>query len=242
MLCNVWQRLINSIVICMRNASLEQYQELDMLIVPSPILSTEGSVFLDIDPVTGMFTGGHLRLCAVAEFATRWRPRCVAVVGGLHAQHGTRMTDTMEKFIKEKSAGVQVQKINSLPCTRHNVIALFNQLGRQLEGKRVAVLTNDYHLRRFLEFWCRVQLEYGFLVPEPLGVAAEWICPSAETDFTWAALDLRRKSEARGVADLRAGKYVDRCLDQLASFRAHLAKSPESYLSPDEQKRMACAG
>ena len=242
MLCIVWQRLNDSTVTYMRNASLEQYQELDVLIVPSPILSTEGNVFLDIDPVTGMFTGGQLRLCAVAEFATRWRPRCVAVVGGLHAQHGTRMTDTMEKFIKEKSDGVQVQKINSLPCTRHNVIALFNQLGRQLEGKRVAVLTNDYHLRRFLEFWCRVQLEYGFLVPEPLGVAAEWICPSAETDFTWAALDLRRKSEARGVADLRAGKYVDRCLDQLASFGAHLAKSPQSYLSPDEQRRMACAG
>ena len=226
----------------MRNASLEQYQELDVLIVPSPILSPEGDAFPDIDPGTGMFTGGHLRLCAVAEFATRWRPRCVAVVGGLHAQHGPRMTDAMEKFIKDRSNGVQVQKINSLPCTRHNVIALFNQLGRQLEGKRVAVLTNDYHLRRFMEFWSRVQLEYGFRVVEPLGVAAEWICPSAETDFTWAALELRRKAEARGVADLRAGKYVDRCLDQLASFRDHLAKSPESYLSPAEQKRMVCAG
>ena len=226
----------------MRNASLEQYQELDVLIVPSPILSAEGDVFLDIDPVTGMFTGGHLRLSAVADFATRWRPRGIAVVGGLHTQHGTRMTDTMEKFIKERSSGAHVQKINSLPCTRHNVIALFNHLGRQLEGKRVAVLTNEYHLRRFLEFWSRLQNEYDFRVAEPLGIAAEWICPSVETDFTIAALELRRKAEARGVADLRAGKYVDRCLDQLASFRDHLAKSPESYLSPAEQKRMVCAG
>jgi hypothetical protein len=226
----------------MANASTEQYQELDVLIVPSSILNAEGNAFLDIDPHTGMFTGGLLRLCAAAEFAARWRPRCVAVVGGLHAQHGTRMTDAMEKFIKERSSGVQVQKINSLPCTRHNVVALFNQLGRQLEGKRVAVLTNDYHLRRLMEFWSRVQLEYGFRVVEPLGVAAEWICPSAETDFTWAALELRRKAEARGVADLRAGKYVDPCLSQLASFRDHLTKSPENYLSPAEQKRVVCGG
>jgi hypothetical protein len=226
----------------MANASREQYQELDVLIVPSPILNAEGDAFLDIDPATGMFTGGHLRLCAAAEFLTRWRPRSIAVVGGLHAQHGTRMTDTMEQFIKQRNRDAHVQKVNSLPCTRHNVIALFNQLGRQLEGKRVAVLTNEYHLRRFMEFWSRVQLEYGFRVVEPLGVAAEWICPSAETDFTWAALELRRNAEARGVADLRAGNYVDRCLDQLSSFRDHLAKSPESYLSPAEQKRMVCAG
>ena len=219
----------------MRNASLEQYQELDVLIVPSPILNAEGDAFLDIDPATGMFTGGHLRLCAATEFATRWRPRSIAVVGGLHAQHGTRMTDAMEKFIKQRNSDAHLQKVNSLPCTRHNVIALFNQLGRQLEGKRLAVLTNEYHLRRFMEFWSRVQLEYGFRVPEPLGVAAEWICPSAETDFTWAALELRRKAEARGVTDLRAGKYVDRCLGELSNFRDHLAKSPENYLSPKER-------
>jgi hypothetical protein len=219
----------------MANASREQYQELDVLIVPSPILSAEGDAFLDIDPVTGMFTGGHVRLCAVAEFSTRWRPRCIAVVGGLHAQHGTRMTDTMEQFIKQRNSDAHVQKVNSLPCTRHNVIALFNQLGRQLEGKRVAVLTNDYHLRRFLEFWSQVQLEYDFRVAEPLGVAAEWIQPSAETDFTWAALDLRRKAEARGVADLRAGNYVDRCLGQLSSFKGEIAKNPEFYLSPKER-------
>jgi len=144
------------------------------------------------------------------------------------------MTDTMEKFIKERSNGVQVQKINSLPCTRHNVIALFNQLGRQLEGKRVAVLTNEYHLRRFMEFWSRVQFEYGFRVAEPLGIAAEWICPSAETDFTWAALELRRKAEARGVAELRAGKYVDPCLSQLANFRHALDQHPDWYLAPNE--------
>jgi hypothetical protein len=226
----------------MANASREQYQELDVLIVPSPILNAEGDAFLDIDPVTGMFTGGHLRLCAAAEFSTRWRPRCIAVVGGLHAQHETRMTDTMEEFIKQRNRDAHVQKVNSLPCTRHNVIALFNHLGGHLEGKRVAVLTNEYHLPRFMEFWSRVQLEYDFRVAEPLGVAAEWICPSAETDFTWAALDLRRKAEARGVADLRAGKYVDRCLTQLASFRDHLAKSPESYLSPGEQTRIVSGG
>jgi hypothetical protein len=225
----------------MANASREEYQELDVLIVPSPILSAEGDVFLDIDPATGMFTGGHLRLCAAAEFSTRWRPRCVAVVGGLHAQHGTRMTDAMEKFIKQRNSGAHVQKVNSLPCTRHNVTALLNQLGRQLQGKRVAVLTNEYHLRRFLEFWSRLQNEYAFRVPEPLGIAAEWISPSVETDFTSAALELRRKAEARGVADLRAGEYVDRCLTQLANFRDHLSKSPESYLSPVEQKRV-CGG
>ena len=226
----------------MANASREEYQELDVLIVPSPILSAEGDAFLDIDPVTGMFTGGHLRLCAAAEFSTRWRPRSIAVVGGLHAEHGTRMTDTMEEFIKRRNSDARVQKVNSLPCTRHNVVALLNQLGRQLEGKRVAILTNEYHLRRFLEFWSRLQNEYEFRVPEPLGIAAEWIAPSVETDFTSAALERRRKSEGRGIADLRAGKYVDRCLAELSSFRDHIAKSPESYLSPHERKRMMFAG
>jgi len=219
----------------MANASREEYQDLDVLIVPSPILSAEGDAFLDIDPVTGMFTGGHVRLCAAAEFSTRWRPRSIVVVGGLHAQHGTRMTDTMEKFIKQRNSDAHLQKVNSLPCTRHNVVALFNHLGRQLEGKRVAVLTNEYHLRRFLEFWARLENEYDFRVAEPLGIAAEWIAPSVETDFTSAALERRRISEARGIADLRAGKYVDRCLGQLSSFEDEIAKRPELYLSPKER-------
>src|SRR5688572_29461761 len=119
----------------MRNASTEEYQSLDVLIVPSPKLSPEGEEFLEIDGGTGLYTGGHLRLSAAAEFATRWQPHCIAVVGGLDPQHGTRMTDKMEKFIKEKSGGAHVKKINSLPCTRHNVIALFNQMGRELAGK-----------------------------------------------------------------------------------------------------------
>ena len=94
------------------------------------------------------------------------------------------MTDTMEQFIKQRNRDAHVQKVNSLPCTRHNVIALFHQfLGRQLEGKRVAVLTNEYHLRRFMEFWSRVQLEYGFRVVEPLGVAAEWYLPIRRDGF-----------------------------------------------------------
>jgi hypothetical protein len=219
----------------MRNASTEEYHALDLLIVPSPKLSAEGEDFLEIDPATGLYTGGHLRMCAAAEFATRWQPHCIAVVGGLDPQHGTRMTDTMENFIKERSGGAHVQKINSLPCTRHNVIALFNQLGPRLASGRVAMLTNEYHLRRLLEFWTRVETEYEFRAAEPLAIAAEWIIQTADTDFTSAALERRRKAEDRGVMDFRAGKYVDRCLSQLDSFGDEFATHAEQYLSPKER-------
>jgi hypothetical protein len=212
----------------------EQYQALDMLIVPSPILDDTGTAFPDVDPTTGLYVGGHLRMSAAADFSLHCQPAKVVVVGGLNPKHACRMTQAMAQFILEKNSGANVQRINSLPCTRHNVIAILNQLRGELAGKRIGVLSNSYHLPRFLAFWTKLRPHDGN-IPDPLTIAAE-SCRLTRGPVDQAAYEARIAAEQRGLADLRLGKYLDRCLAQLATFD-ELAKHPEFYLSPDEQKQ-----
>jgi hypothetical protein len=212
----------------------EQYRELDLLIVPSPILNDAGTAFPEVDPTTGLYVGGHLRMSAAAEFSLQYRPAKVVVVGGLNPKHGPRMTQAMAEFLLEKNSGANVQRVNSLPCTRHNVVALFTKLREELSGKRIGVLSNSFHLPRFLAFWTNLRPTYGGNIPDPLTIAAESCLSRGPVDQS--AYEARIAAEQRGLADLRGGKYLDRCLAQLASF-GELAGHPEFYLSPDEQRR-----
>ena len=212
----------------------EQYRALDLLIVPSPILNDAGTDFPEVDPATGLYVGGHLRMSATAEFSLHCQPAKVVVVGGLNPKHGCRMTQTMAQFILGKNSSANVQRVNSLPCTRHNVIAIFNQLREELSGKRIGVLSNSYHLPRFLAFWTNLRTTYGGNIPEPLAIAAESCLTHDPVDQS--AYEARIAAEQRGLADLRAGKYLDRCLAQLATFD-ELARHPEFYLSPDDQEQ-----
>ena len=211
-----------------------RWESLDILIVPSPILAEDGRSFPDVDPATGLYVGGCVRLEAALQFSLRYDPRVVVVVGGLHPRYGNRMTAAMRKFILERNNRVTVQQVDSLPCTRHNVTALFNQLGTQLESKRVAALTNEFHLPRFLAFWSRLSGEYCLKIADPLPIAAEKFVHS-DTKHQAAAINARHVAEERGLADLRAGKYTDRCLANLGSF-AVVTESPATYLTPGEQK------
>lgn len=225
----------DSILRQMADERSQEYQALDLLVVPSPILNEQGDTFLDVDPLTGLYAGGHLRLLAAVEFSRRYAPREIVVVGGLDPKHGSRMTQAMEQFITERNGSANVQRINSLPCTRHNLIALFNQLGERLERKRVGILTNDYHLPRFLAFWSQLRKDYEFRIADPLAIRAESICKPTEAEVDAKAVDARRELEERGLADLQAGKYVDRCLSQLAKFGHVLDLYPNWYLAPNER-------
>lgn len=211
------------------------YGALDLLIVPSPLLDKERDAFLDVDPVSGLYVGGELRLSATVDFSRRFGPRKIVVVGGLDPERGSRITHAMRRFIIENDSTANVQRIDSLPCTRHNVIALFNRLGRQLEGKRVGLLTNEYHLPRFLAFWSSLRDEYQLNLSEPLAIAAESIVNSVDKESRGENVSARRKAEERGLADLRAGRYVDRCLSQLPRFGDQLTTRSEWYLSPRER-------
>jgi hypothetical protein len=211
-----------------------EWDSLDLLIVPSPVLAEDGRSFPDVDPATGLYVGGCVRLEAALQFSLRYRPPVIVVVGGLHPRHGNRMTSAMRKFILERNNRVTVQQVDSLPCTRHNAIALFNQLGTQLESKRVAVLTNEFHLPRFLAFWSQLSGEYCLKIADPLAIAAERFVHS-DTQHQAAAIKARHAAEERGLADLRAGKYTDRCLAQLESF-AEVSRKPAMYLTLDEQR------
>jgi hypothetical protein len=218
----------------MLHESSDQYRALDLLIVPSPILNDGGTAFPEVDPTTGLYVGGHLRMSAAAEFSLHYQPAKLVVVGGLHPKHGPRMTQAMAQLLLEKNSDANVQRINSLPCTRHNVVAIFSQLRGELTGKRIGVLSNSYHLPRFLAFWTNLRSTYGGNFADPLAIAAESCLIRGRVDQS--AYEARIAAEQRGLADLRAGKYVDRCLAQLASFR-ELARHPEFYLSPGEQKQ-----
>lgn len=210
------------------------WNSLDILIIPSPVLAEDGAIFPDIDPANGLYVGGRARLEAAVELSSRYAPGLIVVVGGIHPKHGARMTAAMRQFIVKRNRRANVLPVDSLPCTRHNVIALFNQLGQQLADKRLAVLTNEYHLPRFLAFWSKLRAEYRLRIDDPLPIAAEVICDPGDAQAHAAAIKARHAAEQRGLADLRAGKYADRCLRQLPSFQHELAQHAHLYLSPDE--------
>jgi hypothetical protein len=212
----------------------EACRSLSMLIVPCPGLPKSDNPlgFDDIDDSTGLYVGGQVRLAAAAEFSIRYKPRAIVVVGGMTAKERFRQTAAARQFILERNAHANVIAINSLPCTRHNVIAVFNQRGRELEGERTGVLTNAYHLPRFLAFWSNLQQSFGLNLAAPMAIPAGSI--SANPLMHSVPYEKRMDAEAAGMADLRAGKYVDRCLGKLELFREELIQHPDWYLAPGE--------
>jgi hypothetical protein len=213
----------------------EACRSISMLLVPCPGLpmSEKPLAFEDIENSTGLYVGGQVRLAAAAEFSIRFKPRAVVVVGGITAKERFRQTAAARQFILERNADANVIAINSLPCTRHNVIAIFNQLGSKLQGERTGVLTNSYHLPRFLAFWSDLQKSFGLNLGPPMAIPAGSI--SANPLMHGVPYQKRMDAEAAGLADLRAGKYVDRCLDRLDLFRDEVVQHPDWYLAPEER-------
>jgi len=207
----------------------------DVLIVPSPAIQHDARIFPDVEPQSGLYVGGKVRLTATAEFSLRYKPRLIVLVGGMDRNDSFRMTGAMKDFVLERNPRTNVKTVNSLPCTRHNIVALFNQIGGELKNKKVAALSNEYHLPRFLAFWSQLDAVYGLKLGQPIPVAAEAIHDAGHRDSYGAAYGKRLRAEREGIAHLQAGEYFDKCLGRLADFVDEVNLHPDWYLTPEER-------
>ena len=218
-----------------RLSAEEVFSAVDVLIVPSPAIQHEALIFPDVEPDSGLYVGGKVRLTAAAEFSIRYAPRLIIVVGGMARDDRFRMVTAMKEFILERNPRANVKPVSSLPCTRHNIVALFNQLGAELQDRKIAVLSNEYHLPRLLAFWSDLNASYGLKVGQPVSVAAESISDARHRDTYPVAYEKRVRAEREGLVHLQAGEYFDKCFDRLGDFEEEITLHPDWYLTSRER-------
>jgi len=170
----------------------------------------------------GLYLGGQTRMEAAAEICKNNMDSKIIVVGGLkdnpESIDDSKKTKDMEEYLLENvGKQINIQRINSLPCTKHNFIAIFihwsaNQI--DLTEKKVAILTNYYHLPRTFKFLSNAIIDYGIKgSPIFIPIAAESIINKSEIYESKSTEFLKRlQGEVKGLSDLEKGEYKDPCL------------------------------
>src|SRR3989338_6575424 len=102
-----------------------------------------------------VYIGGEARMRAASASYIQNPDARFIMLGGVEIdQQGTLLEKTleMEKYLKILHPKIKISRINSLPCTRHNLIAFANAPQEDLKLETVALLSNDYHRQR-IEAW-----------------------------------------------------------------------------------------
>lgn len=168
----------------------------------------------------GMYLGGQTRMDAAVELYKNNKLAKFIVVGGLNKDcnniEDSEKTSSMKKYLEKECKEINVTSINSLPCTKHNFVAIFayweENSQEDLSKKTVGVLTNHYHLPRSLKFLSLAQKEF-LLSNNPIfnPIAAESVICQPEVYIKKQEYELTSNSEVRGMGDMERGLYRD-CL------------------------------
>src|SRR3989344_5163902 len=142
--------------------------KLDYIIVLNPDKKIHGQFpnFKD-----GKYLGGATRMAAAITIAKENQFSEIILVGGYNEDNGkdkstffqkSQKVEDMKDYLNENKIKNSIVTINSLPCTKHNLIAVFNKYQKKFENKKVGILTNKYHLSRALQFWVKLKEEPDF--------------------------------------------------------------------------------
>jgi hypothetical protein len=198
----------------------------------------------------GKYLGGQTRMNATCEIFKKNKKAEFIIVGGYDPNDNDRsqkMID-MENFLEEQCKKIKVVKCPSLPCTRHNLIAIFNtwkKKSKDIKGKRIGLLTNFYHLPRTLRFWGELVNKEEFKkipdpIPTPIPIAAESVSQiSGEIYIRFTEYILRIDKERDGLRDIENGIYIDSCLleENFNQFKRVLKNKQDILLTNEERKK-----
>jgi hypothetical protein len=213
------------------------------VVVLAPGAIETNGLFADVQDDT--YLGGQVRLEAAAELARSDLSVELTLVGGYNKigegdPNTSRKVTDMARFILGHAPEAQVDSVFSLPCTRHNFIAILNKWAQSdMKVEEIGILTNDYHLPRALELAERAAFDtedYGSVRFTPVS-AEDLLGLTGEQHYgqSQGAYLARLASEARGLAELHSGQYVDSCLtENLEQLRFVLAEHAFSLLAADE--------
>lgn len=221
--------------------------EYDMVIVLCPAERNKlDRKFPEYDE-NGKYLGGQTRMDAVVGIYKRNPYSKFIVVGGLDKMtqrlEESLKTKDMKEYLEEKCDTVDVERINSLPCTKHNFIAIFIRWAEQninLENKRIGVLTNYFHLPRSLKFLSDALMEYKIGGnPIFIPIAAESIVCQPEIYIKRQEYFLTLKSEVGGMEDMENGIYKDGCLWRKTKYERGKFEDYEYIIKQEKDKLLS---
>jgi hypothetical protein len=189
-----------------------------IILAAEPMLAD--GTFADFDK--GMFLGGQTRMDAAIHIA-KTAPETEFIIVGGYNRPGEGNTTTsnkvqsMAQFLRRHCDNPHLELVYSLPCTRHNFIALFHYwrtAGNQ--PAEAGILTASWHLVRAQIFAAEISQMFQqqqpisfvpLMAEEVLQLPATNIAGNHQGEYLarWAV-------EKRGLSQLRDDTYQDGCL------------------------------
>lgn len=180
----------------------------------------------------GMYLGGHTRMEATVHLANLAPSTEFIIVGGFNRPgEGSPKTsdkvDSMAAFLRAHIHKPHLELVYSLPCTRHNFIALYHYL--QISGQRpdeLGILSSGWHLTRAIEFATEASrlfrhIEPISLTPLPaeqiLDISVEKLVGSRMAEYK-----ARLAAEQRGLNQIMDDTYEDSCIKNSPAIIQHV--------------------
>ncbi|MDD5639196.1 MAG: ElyC/SanA/YdcF family protein [Candidatus Pacebacteria bacterium] len=213
--------------------------EYDIVIVLCPEKKDPDDKFPEFK--NNKYLGGQTRMDAACEIFKKNKGAEFVLVGGYDQNSKkSKKVEDMREFLKEKCENIIILERPSLPCTRHNLVAVFNywiKERKEIKGKKIGILTNFYHLPRALRFWGELVNEKEFSeIPVPIPIIAESIVEKSDAYTRFIEYILRTDSEINGLKDNEKGTYKDNCLDKnMEHFKSVINDEKEILLTSAER-------
>lgn len=224
----------------------------DIIIVLCPEKKDPDGKFPDFKD--GMYLGGQVRMDAAKKIYENNENAEFIVVGGYNSKSkrsewekvdASQKVDDMKSFLKKDCLGIKIIPIKSLPCTKHNLVAIFNtwknseEKLKRLKDKKIGLLTNFYHLPRALRFWGELTNTEEFMgIPMPISISAESIIelPVNNMHIRFIEYLLRLEDERRGLKDIENESYAGSCLGKkFDDFKDIIEKYKDILLTESER-------
>jgi len=195
----------------------------------------------------GKYLGGQTRMNAAVEMYKENKEAEFIIVGGYDENgEGSKKVEDMYEFLTNECQNIKIFKCPSLPCTFHNLVAIFNTWRKhniKLENKKIGLLTNFYHLPRALRFWSELNRKEEFkniFIPCPIPISAESVVQNISSEMyneRSGEYLSTLMSEAEGFKDIEKDSYTDNCLLKKREFFIEIAKKyPNILLTSEERK------
>jgi len=232
---------------------VEKYiKKLDYLIVLCPEINPEddGKFF---DFKKGLYLGGKARMMASYKAYTINNNLKLILVADYNGVNGgvykesQRTNDMKNYLLKLGVPSNSMQIVNSLPCTRHNIVAIFNSFKNLFKNKNVGLLTNLYHMPRALLFWSELKeiKEYKNIPNTPVVIVSENLIETDLKNKKDIRYIRRLELEMQGIIDLSVKQYKDGCINiknKKLIIRNEYSKiikqKGKLLLTPDEFKKI----
>lgn len=195
----------------------------------------------------GKYLGGQTRMDAAIEVYKENKEAEFIIVGGYDKNgEGSQKIEDMYEFLTNKCQNIKIFKRPSLPCTFHNLVAIFNmwrEYDIKLENKKIGLLTNFYHLPRALRFWGELRKNEEFkniIVSCPIPISAESVIQNIPSEMYNEKSNEYLSAlmgEVEGLKDIEKDSYTDNCLVKNREFFIEIAKKyPNILLTSKERK------